>query len=98
MNNLRTIALLETVEGPTLIAGGTSELSVAQAALSSELGLTVVASAGRHAEMAAISGAGGLGLTPTTGVSTNIICPQCSVALYQLGARLTGARTFTFGP
>jgi hypothetical protein len=98
MNNLRTVALLETAEGSTLVAGGTSELSAAQTALARNLGLTVVESAGRHAEMAAISGASQLGLTPTAGVSTNIICAQCAVALYNLGARLTGARTFTFGP
>ncbi|WP_375784009.1 RHS repeat-associated core domain-containing protein [Bradyrhizobium sp. Pha-3] len=98
MNNLRTIAVLETVEGPTLVAGGTTELSAAQVGLANELGLTVVESAGRHAEMAAISAAGRLGLTPTVGVTTNIICPQCAVAFYNLGARLTGARSFTFGP
>jgi hypothetical protein len=63
-----------------------------------ELGLTVVSSAGRHAEMAAIFGASSLGLMPTTGVTTNIICPQCAVALYNLGAKLIGARTFTFKP
>ena len=90
--------MLETVEGPTLVAGGTTELSAAQVALSNELGLTVVGSAGLHAEMAAISGASQLGLTPTAGVSTNIVCAQCAVALYNFGARLTGARTFTFGP
>jgi RHS repeat-associated protein len=99
MNNLRTISLLETAEGPILVAGGTSALSGAQVTLAERLGLTVVETEGRHAEMAAITGATRLGLTPTSGVSTNIICPQCAAAIQQqLGGILTGARTFLFGP
>jgi RHS repeat-associated protein len=97
MNYFRTVSLLQTAEGPTLVAGGTSDLSAAQVSLANQLGLTPVAAPGLHAEMTAISGASRLGLTPTVGVSTNIVCPSCSIAINQLGGSLTGPRSFVFG-
>jgi hypothetical protein len=38
----RTISLLETAEGPTLVAGGGTDLSAAQIAMARQLGLTPV--------------------------------------------------------
>jgi hypothetical protein len=92
-----TISLLETAEGPTLVAGGGTDLSSAQIALAQKLGLTPITGLGEHAEMTAISGARSLGLTPTSGVTTNNICPTCAVKIYKMGGWLTASRNFVFG-
>ncbi len=94
MRFFRTISLLETAEGSTLVAGGSTDLSAAQISLAKELGLVPVAAPGLHAEMTAISGAVQLGLKPTMGISTNIICPRCAVTIYRLSGALTGPRSF----
>jgi hypothetical protein len=93
----RTIALLETAEGPTLVAGGGTDLSAAQIAMARQLGLTPITGVGEHAELTAISGARSLGLTPTAGVTTIQICPSCAVKIYNMGGWLTVARHFVFG-
>jgi|HubBroStandDraft_4_1064222.scaffolds.fasta_scaffold33785_3 hypothetical protein len=93
----RTIALLETAEGPTLVAGGGTDLSAAQIAMARQLGLTPVTGVGEHAELTAIAGARSLGLTPTAGVTTIHICPSCAVKIYNMGGWLTVARHFAFG-
>jgi hypothetical protein len=75
MNFRRTVVLVETAEGPTLVAGGASDLSAAQIAAAQRLGLTPAPPMpGVHAEPTAIFGAGELGLTPTCGVTTSTIC------------------------
>jgi hypothetical protein len=94
----RTIALLKTAEGPTLVAGGGTDLSPAQIAMARQLGLTPVTGVGEHAELTAISGARSLGLTPTAGVTTIHICPSCAVKIYNMGGWLTVVRHFVFGP
>src|ERR1700678_3884097 len=67
----QAVTLLETAEGPTLVAGGETDLSAAQKALAGSLGLTPVPDLpGAHAEQTAIQGAAVLGLTPTKGVVT----------------------------
>jgi hypothetical protein len=93
----RTISLLETSEGPTLVAAGGTDLSSEQIAMAKKLGLTPITGLGEHAEMTAISGARSLGLTPTAGVTTNNICPTCALKIYNMGGWLTVARHFAFG-
>jgi hypothetical protein len=92
----QTIALLETAEGPTLVAGGASDLSASQAALAERLGLTVAnAMPGFDAEITLINSAGEMSLTPTTGVATNIVCPSCAAVIEELGGSVNG-RSFGF--
>jgi hypothetical protein len=94
----RPFALVETAEGPTLVAGGVRDLSAAQQALATSRGLTPVALEGFHAEKTLIHAAGELGLTPTRGVATNLICSGpggCGPFLEGLGAVVDG-RYFTF--
>jgi hypothetical protein len=99
MNVNRTITVLETAEGPTLVAGGASDLSAAQIAAARRLGLTPVPQMpGFHAEKTAIAGAGELGLTPTRGATSTIICGGpggCATFLEGLGARV-GKYTYEF--
>ena len=62
------------------------------------IGLTPVAVTGLHAEMTVIQGASTLRLTPTAGVSTNIVCPECAIYIQRtLTGELTGPLTFQFG-
>jgi RHS repeat-associated protein len=92
----RTVALVETTQGPTLVAGGASDLSAAQKALAQQRGLTVVDDLpGADAEITAISGAGRLNLTPRRGVATNRVCPTCTEDIEGLGGRVDG-RFFEF--
>ena len=96
----RTITLLETKEGPTLVAGGASDLSAAQTQLARELGLTPAPPLpGVHAEQTAIAGAGTLGLTPTRGVTTVKICSKaddCVGFIQRMGGRVTGKYNYEF--
>jgi hypothetical protein len=100
MKYRRTITLLETREGPTLVAGGGSDLSPAQTQLAIELGLTPAPPLpGVHAERTAIYGAGTLGLTPTRGVTTNSICSKpidCIRFIQSMGGRVTGQYNYEF--
>jgi hypothetical protein len=100
MNFKRTISLLETKEGPTLVAGGASDLSAAQTQLAMELGLTPAPHMpGAHAEPTAIYGAGTLGLTPTRGVTTSVICSGpggCTGIIEGLGGQVKGKFTYEF--
>jgi hypothetical protein len=95
----RTIAVVETAQGPTLVGGGASDLSAAQIAFARSVGLTPVPPMpGFHAEKTIIAGAGALGLTPTAGATSNIICSGpggCSGFLQELGATV-GKYTFSF--
>ena len=95
----RTVTVLETAEGPTIVAGGASDLSSAQAAAARRLGLTPAPPMpGFHAEKTAISAAGELGLTPTRGAASNTICSGpggCTEFLEGLGARV-GKYTYEF--
>jgi hypothetical protein len=100
MNHRRTVSVLETAEGPTLVAGGATDLSASQIAAAQKMGLTPVSPMpGFHAEKTVITGAGELGLTPTKGVTTNIICPGaagCRSFIEGLGGRVTGDFTYEF--
>lgn len=97
MSNRRTVAVMETKEGPTLISGGASDLSAAQKSAAAARGLTVVPDfPGVHAEGTALNGAGQLGLTPTRGATSNIICPNCRSLINDLGGKITTSRTFKF--
>ncbi len=98
MNDRRTVVVLETREGRTLVAGGKSDLSGAQKTLATELGLTVVRGVpGEDAEISAIMGAARLGLKPMRGATTNRICPDCQLDIESLGGKVTGPRSFEFG-
>jgi hypothetical protein len=92
----RTVSIVDTVEGPKVVGGGATDLDAAQVAKAKELNLTVAPPApGVHAEPTVIQGARSLGLTPTKGVTTNIICPQCKETdIPALGGKVTGKRTF----
>jgi hypothetical protein len=60
-----------------------------------------VALPGFHAEKTAIFGAGERGLTPTRGVTTNIICEGpggCGPFIRDLGGNVTGKFTYEFKP
>ena len=98
LNFRRTIALLETKEGPTLVAGGATDLSAAQVQLAKQLGLTPAPPLpGVHAELTATTGAAKLNLTPTRGVTTVAICPECASDIaQQMGGQITSDYTFTF--
>jgi len=101
MNNKRTVSVLETHEGPTVVGGGKTDLSPAQAKLAEELGLVVAPPRPtRHAEPTAILGAKELGYTPKRGVTTNIICAgsadSCAVFIESEGGTVTGKRTYEF--
>jgi RHS repeat-associated protein len=96
----RTVAVLETREGPTLVSGGASDLSMAQEEFARKLGLTPAPRMpGHHAEPTAIYGAGDLGLTPTRGATSNQICTKpggCADTIKSFGGRLTSTYTFEF--
>jgi hypothetical protein len=80
------------------VAGGTRDLSEARWILAKSRGLVPVEMAGFHAEKTLIYAAGERGLTPTRGVSTNIISSGeggCRVFLEELGATVDG-RYFQF--
>jgi hypothetical protein len=100
MNFRRTVTVVETAEGPTLVAGGASDLSAAQVAAAQRLGLTPTSPLpGFHAEKTAIAGAGELGLNPTRGATSNIICSGpggCRSFIEGLGGRITGDFTYEF--
>jgi hypothetical protein len=92
----QTVSLLETAEGPTLVGAGGQDLTVAQKALAEELGLTIANDLpGYHAEETVIEAAGQRGLTPTSGVATNNVCPTCQPLINSLGGTVNG-RLFWF--
>jgi len=87
----QAITVLETAEGPTLVAGGEADLTAAQIARAEARGLTPVAEAGRHAEESAIIQAGDRGLTPTRGVTTINVCEGwCVPFIEELGGTVSG--------
>ncbi|MEP7123456.1 MAG: hypothetical protein ABJE95_21190, partial [Byssovorax sp.] len=93
---VRTVALLETEEGPTLVGGGATDLSVPQKILAEQLGLTVVRDMpGLHAETTVLEGAAELGFTPMNGVATNNVCSDCSSYIESIGGQVSG-KSFGF--
>jgi len=100
MRFMRTVTVLETKEGPTLVAGGASDLSPGQVEVARSLGLTPAPPMpGIHAEPNAIFGAGELGLTPVRGATTSRICAGpggCTETIQQLGGRITSPFTYEF--
>jgi RHS repeat-associated protein len=97
---VRTVTVLQTREGPTLVSGGKSDLSPAQEQLARSLGLTPAPPDPElHAEPTAIFGAGRMGLTPTRGATTNKICEGpggCRGIIESLGGRVTGKYSYEF--
>ena len=93
----RTVSVMETAEGETIVGGGGSDLNIAQKELARQFGLTVAEDApGLHAEETVLQHAMKNGLTPTRGVATNLICgPTCAPLIQQLGGTVSG-RFFTF--
>jgi len=86
-----------TEEGPTLVGAGGADLSAGQKAVAEGLGLTVVEDLpGAHAEATVIQGAANMGLTPTTGYSTNLVCGgSCGPMITGMGGWVNG-RYFGF--
>jgi hypothetical protein len=93
----RTVTVVETAEGPTLVGGGASDLTLAQKEVARQLGLTVVEDLpGAHAEVTVLQHAAKAGLTPTSGVSTNIVCQEsCAPMIQAIGGWVRG-RLFGF--
>ena len=75
----QTVNLTATAEGPTIVTATGRGLSVAQASLANELGLTPGTALGEgfDAEINGMYTAGQMGVTPTGGVTTNPMCPDC---------------------
>jgi hypothetical protein len=74
----RTVVLIETKQGPTIVTGGASDLSPAQLALADKEGLTPAAPMpGIHGEGKGLFGPHAIYLEPTRGVSTNKVCQHC---------------------
>jgi hypothetical protein len=88
----RTVAVLETAEGRTLVGGGASDLSAAQKRLAQSMGFEPVPDlSGIHAEGTVLNGAGQMGLTPTTGVVTNNVCSGiCEPMIREMGGWVQG--------
>ena len=87
----QTIALLETLQGPTLVGGGTADLSAAQVQLARSHGLTPTVLPNFHAEQTVINAAGEMGLTPTRGVATNNVCAgRCGAMINGIGGWFKG--------
>lgn len=87
----KTIALLETLEGPTLVGGGESDLTAAQIALAREYGLVPTALEGMHAEQTVLHESVQMGYTPLRGVSTNPPCPlRCAPLIKEWGGTIEG--------
>ncbi len=93
----RTVSVMETAEGQTIVGGGATDLSIAQKEFARQLGLTVAEDApGLHAEATMLQHAAANGLTPLRGVSTNIICAgSCAPMIQEMGGTVSG-RFFTF--
>jgi hypothetical protein len=71
----QTVLLLETREGPTIVAAGGPDLTPAQKALAGQKGLLLADDMpGFHAEITGVVTAGDRGLLPTRGVVTNKMC------------------------
>lgn len=100
MSFKRTVTVLETAEGPTLVAGGASDLSAAQIDAARGLGLSPTPPMpGFHAERTAIAGAGATGLTPARGATRNVICTGpggCRPFIEKLGGRIAADFTYEF--
>jgi RHS repeat-associated protein len=87
----QSVALLETVEGPTLVGAGAGDLTAEQVALARQFGLTPTTLPGFHAEQTVINAAGELGLTPTNGVVTNNVCAgRCGPLISEIGGWFNG--------
>jgi RHS repeat-associated protein len=88
----QSVTLLETQEGPTLVAAGASDLTLAQKVLAEEMGLTVVSKViGDHAEQSVIEAAAALNYTPTIGVVTNDVCSgRCAPLITEIGGWIAG--------
>jgi len=90
--NSRTTAALRTKEGQTVLAGGGRDLSPTQRALIQD-GEIIARSPGAHAEVTAVTGTQGAGLTPQGIGVSRPICPNCQAFLEDSGATMTSPTT-----
>jgi RHS repeat-associated protein len=83
----RTVAVMETREGVTLVGAGARDLTAAQKTLAESMGLKVVPDLpGIHAEGTLLNGAGMFNLTPRFGVVTNNVCSRvCTPMIEEMG-------------
>jgi len=86
--NSRTSAVLGTRQGRDVLAGGGRDLSPAQRALARD-GDVIARGPGLHAEVTAVNGARGAGLTPRGIGVSRPICPACISFLEDAGATIT---------
>lgn len=75
----QTVAILETAEGPRLVAGGRRDLGLLQRFLARFAGLTPVKLNGAHGEETLVRAAldPKLALTPEKGFVSRAVCPDC---------------------
>jgi RHS repeat-associated protein len=90
--NRRTAAALGTHEGTDVLAGGGRDLNPAQRALAGE-GDVLARSPGAHAEVTAVKGAQGVGLTPQGIAASRPFCPDCVNFLEGTGATIMSPTT-----
>ncbi|GAC1477126.1 MAG: hypothetical protein NVS1B16_08030 [Pseudarthrobacter sp.] len=93
----RTPAVLGTVEGSDVIAGGVRDLTPGQRALA-RAGDILGKAPGSHAEITALKAASEAGLTPSGIATTTNICSACRSALEESGASITGPRSASWQP
>lgn len=80
----QTVVLIETKQGPTIVAAGGPDLTAAQKQLAREKGLLIAEDMpGFHAEITGIATAGEKGLLPTRGVATNKMCMDGPDSCYE---------------
>lgn len=84
-------AVLGTREGTTVIGGGVRDLSPAQRAVLQDG--EMMARGPGYAEVMAVLGARGAGLTPQEIVLTTNNCPACQLSVRNERATITGPRS-----
>ncbi len=93
----RTVGVMETREGVTLVGAGARDLTLVQKTLAENLGLRGVPDMpGIHAEGTLLNGAGEFGLTPRFGVVTNNVCSGICLPMIQENGGWVWGRYFGF--
>jgi len=92
----RTVAVLNTEEGPVIVASGKTDLSLVQRQMLTN-GEIPAKLANAHAEITAIEQAKALGLTPTVMGTSRSICSNCELSLAMQGWTLTSPNSAVFG-
>ena len=83
----RTTAVLSTRQGRDVIASGGRDLNPAQRALA-RIGDLLARRPGAHAEVTALAGARGAGLSPWRMIVSRRICSSCQTAITRSGGRI----------